>query len=497
VFFILRTIYGMNSELKYMIGVDIGTSSTKVIALLPDGRVQALYQQAYTTQQPEPGHSEQHPDDILRAVTQGIRQVAQQMKQPPAGICFSSAMHSIMALDAAGSPLTPLIIWADNRSQPVADVLAPTAQGKALYHQTGVPVHPMTPLCKITWLRQHAADLFAQTKYWVGIKEYVLYHLFGVYVADHSIASATGMFDIHALQWSPQALAVAGITAAQLPEPVPAHYVLRGLKQELGIPADTPFVIGASDGCLAQLGSGALAPGHATLTIATSGAFRIATAKPVRDERQRIFNYVLDAKHYITGGPLNNGGNVLQWFVRDFLQQPKADLDTYIAQALQLAPGAEGLVCLPYLLGERAPVWDGHARGAFIGVQPQHTAMHFMRAAMEGVAFGLLSIFNALQEAAGPIEQIAVSGGFTASPGWIQLIADIFQQPMHLGQQNDASAIGAAMMGYEALDMPFKGLPETEAQVFMPNAEGAAVYKQHYQLYGLVYERLKDVMHQL
>ncbi|HEU4552573.1 MAG TPA: gluconokinase [Chitinophaga sp.] len=491
----------MSSPLKYMIGVDIGTSSTKVIALLPSGHVQALYQQAYATQQPQPGHSEQNPHDILQAVTRGIRQVAQEMKQPPAGICFSSAMHSLMAVDAQGQPLTPLLTWADNRSQEIADALRPTGQGKALYYQTGTPIHPMTPLCKISWLRQHATPLFARTAQWLGIKEYVLYRLFGKYVADYSIASATGLFDIHALMWSPQAMQAAGITTAQLPEPVPTDHILRNLPEhvawDLGIPADTPFIIGASDGCLAQLGSGALAPGHATLTIATSGALRIATTKPVRDEQQRIFNYILDARHFVTGGPVNNGGIILQWFVRDFLQQKDADLDTYIEQALAIPPGAAGLVCLPYLLGERAPVWDGHARGVFIGVQPQHTAMHFMRAAMEGIAFGLLSIANALRETAGPLQQIAVSGGFTASPGWIQLMADVFQQPMHLEQQNDASALGAAMMGFGALGIAFEGLPAATATIYTPRTEHAAVYEKHYRLYSELYGRLKDVMHQL
>jgi gluconokinase len=359
----------------------------------------------------------------------------------------------------------------------------------------------MTPLCKISWLRQHATPLFARTAQWLGIKEYVLYRLFGKYVADYSVASATGLFDIHALMWSPQAMQAAGITTAQLPEPVPTDHILRNLPEhiawDLGIPADTPFIIGASDGCLAQLGSGALAPGHATLTIATSGALRIATTKPVRDEQQRIFNYILDARHFVTGGPVNNGGIILQWFVRDFLQQKDTDLDTYIEQALAIPPGAAGLVCLPYLLGERAPVWDGHARGVFIGVQPQHTAMHFMRAAMEGIAFGLLSIANALRETAGPLQQIAVSGGFTASPGWIQLMADVFQQPMHLEQQNDASALGAAMMGFEALGIAFEGLPAATATIYTPRAEHAAVYEKHYRLYSELYGRLKDVMHQL
>lgn len=481
-----------------MIGTDIGTGSTKVIALLPDGSVPAVHQQGYPTRLPQPGYSEQDPKDILRAVEQGIRAVVQQMGCAPAGISFSSAMHSVMALDAQHQPLTPLIIWADNRSQDIATALQPTEQGKALYGQTGVPLHPMSPLCKIAWMRQEVPELFKKAAMFVGIKEYILHRFFGRYVIDHSIASATGMFDIRQRQWSPEALAIAGITPAQLPEPVPAHYILSDLSAaaaaELGIPAGTPFVTGASDGCLAQLGSGALAPGHATLTIATSGAMRMTVPAPVTDPKQRLFNYILDSKHYVTGGPVNNGGVALQWFVRDFLQRKSPDdLNTAIQQALEIAPGAGGVICLPYLLGERAPVWDPYARGAFIGIQPQHTALHFMRAMLEGVAFGLLSIARALEETAGPIKKISVSGGFTHSPGWIQLMADIFQQPMYLRQEHDASAIGAAMVGYEALALVYTGAEAMEGDVFMPREEGREVYQEHYRLYGKLYERLKDL----
>lgn len=497
-FFILRTFYGMSSPLIYMIGADIGTGSTKVIALLPDGSVPAVHQQGYPTRLPQPGHSEQDPSDILRAVEQGITKVVQQMGSAPAGISFSSAMHSIMALDDRHQPLTPLIIWADNRSERIATALQPTEQGRALYRQTGVPVHPMAPLSKIAWIRQEAPEIFQRARMFVGIKEYILHRFTGRYVTDHSIASATGMFDIRQQQWSKEALDIAGITSAQLPEPVPTQHILHDLTAaaaaRLGIPAGTPLVLGASDGCLAQLGSGALAPGHATLTIATSGAMRMTVPAPVTDPKQRLFNYILDNTHYITGGPVNNGGVVLQWFVRDFLQKKAPeDLNTAIQQALEIAPGAEGVICLPYLLGERAPVWDPHARGAFIGIQPQHTALHFLRAMLEGVAFGLLSIAEALQETAGPISKISVSGGFTNSPAWIQLMADIFRQPMYLRQEHDASAIGAAIMGYEALGLKYTNPDALEEDVFMPRQEGKEIYQRHYRLYAQLYERLKEL----
>lgn len=486
----------MSRIITYMIGVDIGTGSTKVIALLPDGAVGAVHQQAYGTHHPRPGYSEQDPDDILGAVKAGIAGVVGEMGHLPAGVSFSSAMHSIMAVNGAGRPLTPLIIWADNRSRPAADTWRDTEEGRALYRQTGTPVHPMSPFCKITWLRTQEPGLFAGAARFIGIKEYVLHHFFGRYIVDHSIASAMGLFDIHTRHWSPQALSIAGISAAQLAEPVPAGYALRGLPAtlaaELGLPPNVPFIAGASDGCLAQLGSHALGAGHATLTIGTSGALRMAVPAPAADEKQRLFTYILNNSHYVTGGAINNGGVVLQWFVRDFLQRNgEGDIDACIQQALQLPPGGGGLISLPYLLGERAPVWDAHTSGTFIGIQPHHTHLHFLRALLEGIAFGLLSIAEALEQTAGPILKISVSGGFTASPGWIQLLADIFRQPMYLRQQNDASAIGAAMLAYETLDIPYESAAPAPAGIFMPAAADA--YAGNYAVYKLLYEQLKGV----
>ncbi|WP_349315586.1 gluconokinase [Chitinophaga sp. MM2321] len=485
----------MNDRTTYIIGVDIGTSSAKTIGLGIGGEVLASFQQAYSTDHPQPGYSEQDPAVLLLAVMNGIREVVRKTGFAPAAISFSSAMHSIVALDAKGTPLTPLIIWADNRSEAQAMALRDTPAGKAIYRQTGTPVHAMSPLCKIIWLREQQPALFARTAMFPGIKEYIIHHFLGRYLTDHSIASATGLFDISTLQWSAEALAVAGIHAAQLPQPVPATEVVTGLKPaiaaDLGIPVSTPFVMGGSDGCLAQLGSQAMDPGHATLTIGTSGAVRMAGSQPLIDAQGRLFTYLLTDDVYITGGATNNGGVVLQWLVQDFLQQPLTALQELVDAALRVDPGK--LLCLPYLLGERSPIWNSHATAAFIGIQPQHTPAHFTRAVLEAICYALLSIKKALEETAGPVHKISVSGGFTHSPGWIQLMADIFGQRMHLQQQSDASAIGAIILAAQTLGMPpIAGLTDAPEKVFEPDMEKHTSYITSYQRFIWLYERLKE-----
>ncbi len=486
----------MSEQTPYIIGVDIGTSSAKTIGLtLQNEGVAEVFQQAYATRYPQPGYAEQDPLLLLDAVKKGIRGVVSRAGRPPAAISFSSAMHSIMAVDSAGQALTPLVLWADNRSEPQALALRDTEAGKKLYRQTGTPVHAMSPLCKLRWMREEQPALFARAAIFPGIKEYIIYHFFGRYYSDHSIASATGLFDIAALQWSPEALAYAGITAAQLPEPVPVTFrlppLLPAVAAELGIPADTPFIIGGSDGCLAQLGSRALDPGHATLTIGTSGALRMAASRPQTDAHGRLFTYLLTDDVYITGGATNNGGALLQWLVRDFLRMPLTALQPLVEEALLTATGP--LLCLPYLLGERAPIWNSHATAAFVGIQPGHTAAHFMRALLEGICFNLLHIRQALTETAGPVQQISVSGGFTATPGWIQLLADIFGQEMTLDQQNDASATGAVMLAANVLQLPFGAGEGKSAKVFSPDREKYGAYQQRYERFLRLYEAIKEV----
>lgn len=482
----------MSDHMDYIIGSDIGTSSTKSISLGIDGVVKCSFQQAYPTTHPQPGFSEQNPAVILQAVKDGIRQIVQQQGYAPAAISFSSAMHSMMPLDSAGNPLTPLLIWADNRSWHYAEMLRASGLGEEIYHHTGTPVHAMSPLSKLIWLREEAPEIFGQAAIFLGIKEYIIRELFGQELMDHSIASATGLFDIRTYQWNATALATAGIREEQLPKPVPADYIIRGLKpdvaEELGIPADTPFVIGGSDGCLAQLGSGALDAGHATLTIGTSGAVRMAIPEVATDQQQRLFTYLLTDGVYISGGASNNGGVLLQWLVKDFLRGA-IPLEELLPAALALPP--DSLICLPYLLGERAPIWDSGASASFIGIRPHHGAEHFTRAVMEGICYALLSITMALEETAGPIRKISVSGGFTQSHGWIQLMADIFGKEMTLDNRPDASALGAIKLAAATLGLPLANGGDGEQLVFVPDSTNQGHYQRQYERFITLYQLLR------
>ncbi len=488
----------MTTNAPYILGVDIGTGSAKSVAVTPAGHIAAAHRQTYPTQHPQPGYSEQSPETVIAAIIATIRKTVEEMNAAPAAISLSCAMHSLMAVDENGTPLTPLMTWADNRSEAFAAALKNTPAGREIYAATGTPVHPMSPLCKVQWLREHEPEVFKNAACFIGIKELFLFRCFHEFIIDHSLASATGMFDIRQLYWHAAALEAAGITDDRLPIPVETTRLLigmdAGMAEALGVPPDTLIMAGSSDGCLAQLGSGAVEPGHAALTIGTSGAIRMMTRQPAEDPQSRLFSYVLTPEHYVCGGAINNGGGALQWFSKAFL--PWSDYNNFLKTAFTAPPGAEGLLCLPYLLGERAPVWDSEARGAYVGIGQQHTSAHFQRALIEGICFGLYNVAEALESVVTPVKEVTVSGGFTASPLWIQLLADIFQKPMLLHQDEDASAIGAAMLAWHALGKAdawqFNAM--AAARVFEPENTHRALYMRNYKAYTLLYNQLKAVM---
>ena len=255
--------------------------------------------------------------------------------------------------------------------------------GRAIYLHTGTPIHPMSPLCKIMWLRHDQPELFARTPRFVGVKEYILYRLFCIRLVNHSIVSATGLFNLQQLDWNDGALELLGIGANQLSQLVPTTHHLSGLQpvlaQQLGLLPSTPCVIGANDGVLSNLGVNAIGAGQVAVTIGTSGAMRTVIDKPLTDPSGRTFCYALTDKHWVVGGPTNNGSGIFSW-VRDELATAEAaarEAGLYPYEALTsiaatVAAASEGLLFHPYLAGERAPLWNADACGSFFGLAMDH-----------------------------------------------------------------------------------------------------------------------------
>lgn len=490
----------------YILGIDIGTGSTKAVAVTLTGDTLGVTQNHYSINSPEPGYSEQDPLLIWDAFVKCLQEIIAKIGYAPEAVSLSSAMHSIIPVDDNGAALYPMITWADARSEDIAQDLRNSAQAETIYKVTGTPVHAMSPLCKLIWLRAHKPDLFAQTHKFISVKEFIWFKLFNNFEVDYSIAAATGLFDILKLQWSTEACALACISADKLSNPKNTTYYRNDLNAStaklLGITQQTNFVIGASDGCCANLGSHTIGPGIAALTIGTSGAVRITSTRPVYNFEGMIFNYLLNQNTFVCGGAVNNGGIAINWLLKNFLQKEKlseTDYDELFNTIETIPAGSDGLLFLPYLYGERAPLWDTKSSGAFINIKPAHTRAHFLRAALEGVCFALYNVLKTVEDASVTIIQVNISGGFVSSGVWTQILADITGKKLVVLQPEDASAVGAIYLAMQVLH-PEKYDELTNisnATIIQPNSQNHERYIKMFPLFKKLYFDLKDSMHLL
>lgn len=496
--------------MQYIIGVDIGTSGTKAIAFSIEGEVIGNTYVSYDPLPTPAGRHELDPEVLLEAALSCLEEVILQTKSLGSllGISFSSFMHGLMAVDKHGKPLTNIITWADLRSTNYAMELKNSEAGKRIYEHSGTPVHPMSPLCKLIWLKENEPKIFSAAATFISMKEYLFYQLFGKMVIDYSVASGTGLFDISTKKWYDESLKLAGINKEQLSEPVPTTHIIKGIKKEfaqrLHLDEEVAFIAGASDGCLANMGSNAINAGDMSVTIGTSCAVRMTSDSPRIDAHQRTFNYILTDKIFVAGGPSNNGVNLLKWYAENFLQRPVRtanDITWFLQEAAKAPAGADKLIFLPYVQGERAPVWDAFARGVFFGVHSKHTQAHFMRAIIEGINYTLYQIAKSVEETVGESKQIYASGGFIISKIWLQWLSDLFGKPITIASAADASTTGAALLGLQALGIlhgQFGGSSFVQVkESFSPDMVIHQRYAEYFGVYTSLYAHLKEDFYRL
>lgn len=489
--------------MKVMLGIDIGTTSTKGLLCQINGHAIKKFNQPYPLKQSTAGMAEEDPELILTAVSTCLRaalQIVQQQHLKLAGLSFSSANQSLIALDKKRQPLTNLITWADTRAAPAAAALRKSSFADQLYQRTGTPLHPMSLLAKLIWLKKNQPTIFKRSAYFCGIKEYVLWRLFGQWQMDVSVASGTGLFNLQQQQWDPKILEIAAITENQLPPLVDSYHTFSGMNPDWAIkinwPQATPVVQGAFDGALANLGVNALNADTAALSIGTSAAIRILSDHPALDPQARLFCYAVSKKQWVIGGPVNNGGIVLRWALEKLFDHEKqafeqAHQDPYqqLLKIIQTVPiGAAGLLFFPYLNGERAPLWNADVRASFVGLNQLHGRPEMTRAVVEGIIFNLRSVWEIVSQTLGQPQHLILSGGFAKSVFLRQLIADIFNCPVQVPEQIEASCLGAVLIGMKALGLT-NDLSKSAAAMsgtvitYQPNSANALHYSELFAIY--------------
>ncbi len=493
-----------------IITIEIGTGAIRVVAFDLQGKMLGSSKGAYPTFHARPDFSEQDPEQIfitmLYLLKNFLNEKVHPQKHEVVSICFSSAMHSVLPIDRYGVPVGNAIVWSDNRAKKEANDLKNSDLGKVLYKETGTPIHPMSPLNKITWLKNNDKDRFLATKKFLSLKTYIIQQLTGEYVIDHSVASATGMLNIHTLKWEADALKHSGIKADKLADLVSVFYSPKKIKKEyrasLGLHDKVKIIVGSSDGCMATLGAGVWGDGKATVTLEESGAVRVIGKEVLQDENQRIFNYLLTEGIYVSGGPTNNAGSVFEWYAKQFGDFKKAFdmedcMEDLINQASKVPAGSEGLIFLPYLQGERAPIWNPNARAVYFGLNIKHEQQHLVRATIEGILYAFYNIGKTLEEHR-TYTSLSANGTFASYPFWTQMMADIFNKPVHIkpGSGSDSVAYGSFLLGATEIGL-HKNLNEAAETVklpdsFLPQQQHHKVYMKHFAIFEKLSLKLFD-----
>ncbi len=483
----------------YIISVDLGTSSVR--ACLVDSSLKILKQidQPVSLISDAPGKAVQDAQTIIQTAYNCTREIfawSQANRTIPDAISFSNASGSLVCLDSGFNPISPALTYADLRASQESQWLI-DKYGHAYFKRTATPVHASYWLPKFLWLQNSDYD-FSQCQYFCTIKDLMVYQLTGQFVTDKSNAVATGMCDVTTGNWDERHLTISGVGAEQLPEIRPTTAILEPIHANklLSIkpPPDLKIVLGAMDGVLSSLGAGAFKPGQVTTMIGSSGACRVAATSPLIDQEiLKTWSYPLDDQIWIRGGAMNNGGLVTKWLVRNFSASKNTSEKAYqelFEQAERIEPSANGLIFLPYLFGERAPIYDENARGVYFGLLSNHHQAHFGRAGLEGILFALYSIYEIINPHPDDDVEVIATGGYIRSDLMLQIQADIFGLPINISKNLEGSVIGAASLALKSCGV-IKSYDELSE--FMASRRQILPDKTRHKKYQATYRQFKEL----
>lgn len=487
----------------FWLGIDVGTGGTRALLLDEHGGVR----HAFTAPHDEmmmarPLWAEQHPQNWWSAAQTAIRGVlaeAQVNGDQVRAIGLSGQMHGSTLLDEAGDVVRPALIWCDQRSQQQVDAINAQAGADFVLASTANPVLTGFTLPKLLWVRDNEPAHYDRVRHLLLPKDYVRYQLTGEYATDVSDASGTALFDVVRRRWSVELASKLGVDAAILPKcyesPEVTGIVHARAAEATGLRAGTPVVAGGGDQASSAIGNGIVEPGVVSCTIGTSGVVFAHMEKPAYDPAGRVhtFCHAVPGKWHVMG-VTQGAGLSLQWFRNQVA--PGVAYDDLMADAARIPAGSEGLIWLPYLMGERTPHLDAIARGGWVGLTASHTRAHMVRAVIEGVSFSLRDCLGLIHDLGVDPVAVRVSGGGAKSPVWRQMLADIFQRRVVVLESQEGSAQGAgllAMVGsghFATVEEACRAaVREVDGVVARPRE--AAAYDRAYEVYRSLYPALK------
>jgi xylulokinase len=507
-----------NSSVDTLLGIDVGTTGAKVaLCRAEDGAVLATGFVPYPLAHPRPGWAEQDPIDWWAACGAATRECLARAAaaggpspESVRGIGLSGQMHGAVLLDEYGEVVRPCIIWADQRSSAECDEIHAQVGLARLVERTGNPALTGFTAAKVLWVRNHEPQAFAMARLLLLPKDFVRLRLTGKAGIERSDAAGTNLLDLTTGDWARDVLAALNLPESLLP-PVQGSTEVCGTltaaaADHLGLPAGVPVAGGGADNACGATGAGVVVPRLTLLSIGSSGVVLAPSAMPRVDRsapvpRIHTFWHAAPRTWYLMG-VTQAAGLSLRW-ARDVLGvHGEAGYDELTAEAEGAPPGAEGLLFLPYLQGERAPHLDPHARGAWIGLTARHGRPHLVRAVLEGVTFSLKDCFGLLGEQGVPLDEVRITGGGARSALWQQICADVLERPVISLAAEEGPAFGAALLAGTAVGL-YPSLSVACARTVrlgvtvMPDPGRAKAYRALYALYRAVYPVTRDLMHEL
>jgi xylulokinase len=487
-----------------LLGIDLGTSSVKVVAFGLEGRLKGVGVAEYPILTPRLGYAEQSPENWWRATVTAVREALSKAGYPEIlGIGFSGQMHGLVLLDKDKRLLRPAIIWADQRS---ADLLPEIAErvGLPLAQRCGTAPTAGFVIASLYWLQKFETRTLDRAATFMLPKDFLRFKLTGELGTDQSDAASSGLFDVGRRVWADEVIGRLGLPRSIFPK-VHASAdavgpLIPGAAAELGLPPDIPISAGCADQPAQAMGNGLLDPPLGSVTIGTGGQVFVPSTQPLIDPALRLhtFCHAPPARWYLLGAMLS-AGMALRW-LRSLLGREKSSYAELVQLAAEVPPGSEGLAFLPYLVGERSPIMDPNAKGGFIGLALRHGPGHLVRALLEGVTFTLRQIVDAMVGCGADLTRLVASGNGLANSLWRQMLADVLARPLIQGIDEHASeraGVGAAMIAGIGAGV-FNGYEDARkfAPVFTavtePNPKISAVYESHYRRFVDIYPRLRN-----
>lgn len=499
--------------MKYVLGVDLGTSATKTILVDEEGVTHASAEYSYPMYQPQNGWAEQDPSDWKKAVLTTIRQVVQKAGVKPeevVGIGLSGQMHGSVLLDEQGEPIGRTILWCDQRSSRQADEMLELMPMEKWLEITGNPPLAAWTAAKFLWIRENEPEKYARCRHLLLPKDYIRYVLTGVFATDVSDATGMQMLDVKNRRWSDEVLEVLGVDRAILGKLYESQevtgYLLPEIAEECGLSTKTAVVAGGSDNACAAVGTGVVREGQAFVTLGTSAVVysHFDRYVSIPEGGLHLCCCAVPGCWHSMGGPMSAGLSI-EWFkdkfCKDLVQKAEEEGRSFysmLTEMVSLIPvGSEKLIYLPFLMGERTPHMDPLYRGAFLGLNTVHTQAHMLRAIMEGVVYCLADCNNLLKDQGIHVTSMRACGGGSKSIVYRKMLADLFECDIHTLGEEGGAAYGAAILAGTGVGI-YPSIREAcdrfirEKDTVHCNPWEAALYKKYHKIYDKMYEALKE-----